>query len=48
MCKERGRIVAIGSRAPDRAREFAARHGIAEGCAYDGLLTAEATEQPGA
>jgi predicted dehydrogenase len=38
---EGAEVVAIGSRAPDRAREFAARHGIAEGCAYDGLLTAD-------
>lgn len=38
---EDAEIVAIGSRSADRAREFAARHGIAEGCTYDDLPTAD-------
>lgn len=34
-------VVAIGSRSADRAREFAALHGIAEGCTYADLVTAD-------
>ncbi len=34
-------VVAVGSRSADRAREFAARHGIADGCSYDDLLSAD-------
>src|SRR5918995_3077335 len=34
-------VVAIGSRSADRAGELAARHGIAAGCTYDDLVTAD-------
>lgn len=34
-------VVAIGSRSSERAREFAARHGIAEGFAYADLMAAD-------
>jgi predicted dehydrogenase len=34
-------VVAIGSRSADRARELAARHGVADGCTYDDLVAAD-------
>ncbi|WP_297735597.1 Gfo/Idh/MocA family oxidoreductase [Nocardioides sp.] len=34
-------VVAIGSRSADRAREFAAEHGVAEGWTYDELVAAD-------
>lgn len=33
--------VVVGSRSADRAREFAAKHGVAEGCTYDELVAAD-------
>lgn len=34
-------VVAVGSRSPDRAREFAARHGVPDGFSYADLVTAD-------
>ncbi len=34
-------VVAVGSRSAERAREFAAEHGVAEGCTYEELVVAD-------